>query len=205
MDLLEHERLVTALDRALVVPVELDDLVLDRRAVGGAQEARPLGRHDRDLAVVRELHDARLPQKRRRVGRDVGLALGEAHDHRALEPGADEHAGVVAVDRDEREVPLELAIGQPDGLDEVAVVVLLDEVCDGLGVGLGREDVTVLEEALAELAVVLDDAVQHDRELLGLLGGERMRVLLGHAPMGRPARVAEPRGRRRGMCPGTLT
>ena len=57
---------------------------------------------------------------------------------------ADEQAGVVAVDRDEREVALELAVGAPDGLDEVAVVVLLDQVRDRLGVGLRREDVALV-------------------------------------------------------------
>ena len=40
VDLLQHERLEAALLGALVVPVELDELALDRAAVVGAQEAR---------------------------------------------------------------------------------------------------------------------------------------------------------------------
>ena len=40
VDLLQHERLVAALLRALVVPVELDELVVDGRAVRGAEVPR---------------------------------------------------------------------------------------------------------------------------------------------------------------------
>jgi hypothetical protein len=69
--------------------------------------------------------------------------------------------------------------------------VLLDEVGHGLGVGLRREGVPVRGEALPELAVVLDDPVQDDGELLGLLRGQRVGVRLGDASVGRPARVPE--------------
>ena len=72
---------------------------------------------------------------------------------------------MVTVDRDEGEVALQLVEGETGRLDEVAVVVLLDQVRDGLGVGLGREGVTGLAQPLAQLAVVLDDAVEDDRDL----------------------------------------
>jgi hypothetical protein len=55
---------------------------------------------------------------------------------------------VVVVDGDEREVPLELRERQANGLDEIALVVPLDQVRDGLGVGLGGERVPVGDEAL---------------------------------------------------------
>ena len=71
---------------------------------------------------------------------------------------------MVVVDHDEREVALELGEREPHGLDEIALVVALDEVRDGLGVGLGGEDVPVRGEALLQLAVVLDDPVQDDRD-----------------------------------------
>ena len=79
--------------------------------------------------------------------------------------GADEEAGVIVMDDDEREVSLEVVEREPDGLDEIALVVPLDQMGDGLRVGLGRERVAVGREALLELAVVLDDAVEDDREL----------------------------------------
>ena len=104
---------------------------------------------------------------------------------------------MVVVDDDEREVALELVEGRAHGLDEVAVVVLLDEVRDRLGVGLGGEVVAVGAQALAQLAVVLDDAVEHDRDLVAVAAGERVRVRLGDAAVRRPARVAEAGRRRR--------
>ena len=204
VDLLQHERLEPGLLGALVVPVELDELVVGRAAVDGAEVGRPLGPDDDDLAVVGELHLPRLAQERGGVRGDEGLARRHADDHRALQPRSDEHAGVVAMDRDEGEVALELGVRASHGLDEVALVVLLDQVRDGLGVGLGREDVALLDEAGAELAVVLDDPVQDDRELLALLGGERVCVRLGDAAVRRPARVAEPGRRGRGVVTRVL-
>ena len=50
---------------------------------------------------------------------------------------------MVVMDDDEREMSLELVEREPDGLDEIALVVALDQVRDGLRVGLGRERVAV--------------------------------------------------------------
>ena len=141
VDLLQHERLEAGLLGALVVPVELDELALDRAAVVGAQEAGTVGRDRDEVAVLGEVHLARLAQERRRVRGEERLAAADADDERALMPRADEQAGVVAVDRDEGEVTLELVEREARRLDEVAVVVLLDQVADRLGVGLGGEDV----------------------------------------------------------------
>ena len=55
--------------------------------------------------------------------------------------GADEQPGMLVVDDDEREVPLELREREANGLDEVALVVALDQMRDGLGVRLGGERV----------------------------------------------------------------
>ena len=98
---------------------------------------------------------------------------------------------MVVVDRDDREVPLEPRVDADERLHEVAVVLLLEQVHDDFGVGLGRERVALGDELLAQLAVVLDDAVEHDRELARVAADERMRVLLGDAAVRRPARVTE--------------
>ena len=164
-------------------------LVLDGARRRRAGTTAPSGRSGDDLAVARELHRARLAQEGSRVRGEEHLVRPDADDERDLVAGADEQAGVVAMDDDEREVSFELAEREPDGLDEIALVVALDEVRDGLGVGLGRERVAVGGEALLQLAVVLDDAVEDDRELRGVAAGERVRVRLGDAAVCRPARV----------------
>ena len=133
-----------ALLGALVVPVELGRLVLDGGAVG-ALERRTFRAQRDDLAVVRELHGSRLAQERRRVRREKHLARADSDDERhAMLSRADEEAGMVVVDRDECEVPLELGEGETHRLDEVSLVVALDEMRHRLGVGLGAEGVTVV-------------------------------------------------------------
>ena len=110
---------------------------------------------------------------------------------------ADELLGVLVVDHDEGEVTLELLVGGTRGLEQVAVVMALDQVDDDLGVGLGAERVPLGLERPLELAVVLHDPVQHDREPAVVAPAERMRVLLGDRAVGCPARMPEA-GRRDG-------
>src|SRR5262249_46299034 len=90
-----------------------------------------------------------------------------------------------------------LTVRPADGFDEVPVVVALDQVRDGLRIGLGREGVALLGEALLELAVVLDDAVEDDRDLLAVAARERVRILLGDAAVRGPPRMPDPGLRRR--------
>ena len=137
VDLLEHEGLVAALLGALVVPVELDRLVLDRRCRRRRVKTRAGGRDLDDVAVVRELDAPRLAQEGGGVRGEEHLALADPDDERRLVARCDEHVGVVVVDDDEGEVALELVERAPDGLGEVAVVMALDQVDDGLRVGLG--------------------------------------------------------------------
>ena len=53
---------------------------------------------------------------------------------------------MLAVDDDEREMPVELRVGPGDRVDEVALVVALDEMGDDLGVGLRAERVALLDQ-----------------------------------------------------------
>jgi hypothetical protein len=88
-------------------------------------------------------------------------------------------------------VALELGPRRADGVDEAAVVEHPHEVGDHLGVGLRRESLAVGDEAAPQLRVVLDDPVQDDGDLVVVTRGERVGVLLGDAPVGGPARVAD--------------
>ncbi len=104
---------------------------------------------------------------------------------------------MVVVDDDEREVPFELAVRAPDRLGEISFVMALDQMRHRLGVGLGHERVAFGQQAVAELAVVLDDPVQDDRQLRAVAAGQRVCVRLGDAAVRRPACVPEPVGRGR--------
>ena len=193
VDLLEHEGLETALLGALVVPVDLDDLLLDHLAVGPHE--RGAGGCDRDdVAVVEVLAPARLAHERGHRRGEEHLAVADADHERRLLAHADEQVGMVVVDHDEREVALELGVGLTHRLGEVAVVVALEQVDDHLGVGLGAELVAFPEQLRLQLAVVLDDPVEHDRHPRVVAPGERMRVPLGDADRVSPSAYGRGRG-----------
>ena len=137
VDLLEHERLVAALLGGLLVPVDVRDLALESAAVGRAGTAPRSGAQHDDLAVLDELHVARVGEEGGDGRAEELLAVAAADDERALLAGADEHVGLVGAHRDERVVALELGVGGADGLGEAAARhVVGDEVGDDLGVGL---------------------------------------------------------------------
>ena len=96
VDLLEHERLVTTLLRALVVPVDLAD-----RWGLGVEEGRT-GRRDRHhLPVLEVLDTACLAQERRDRRGEEHLTVPDAHHERRLAAHADELVRMVMVDCDE--------------------------------------------------------------------------------------------------------
>src|SRR5581483_9362850 len=186
-----------ALLGGLVVPADLvrgapDDAVRYAEEVGA-------GRGDGDDLVVLDQRDAAgRADERGGRRREERLAVADADEERAVTACADEQAGVRLVDDDEREVPLEVRVRTLDGLDEVAVVRALDQVRDDLRVGLGAELVPGVLELVLELAVVLDDAVEDDRDAV-IAAREGVRVRLADAAVRRPARVPEARRRRRAV------
>ncbi len=202
-DLLEHERLVPGLLGALLVPVDL--LPLGHLDLGAADEEPNSFRRDLDdVAVARVQHGPGLAEEGGDRGGEEVFALAEPDDERGLMPDADEHVGLVVVDGDDREVALELRVHADERLHEIALVRFLEEVNHDLGVRLGRERVAALGELLAQVDIVLDDPVEDDRQPVGLAAGERVRVLLGHGAVRRPARVAEPVMRVGGVGIGCL-
>ena len=145
--------------------------------------------YDGDVPVVGELDVTRLGQEGDRIRGDEALALADTDHERALPPRPDDQVGVVAVDDHEGEVAFELPVREPHGLGEIAVVVALDQVRNRLGVGLGREAVALLDQGRAQLAVVLDDAVENDGYLALVTTGERVCVLDHDLAVRGPARM----------------
>ena len=155
------------------------------------EEARAFGRDRDDLAVLDQLHLARLLEERCNRGCQEHLAFPDADDERALMAGAHEEIGMVVMDNDEGEVPFELAIDGAHGLQEIAFVGVLDQVHHHFRIRLGAEAMALSFERFLELAVVLDDSVQHDCEPAVVTTRQRVRVLLVDGAVRRPARVAE--------------
>ncbi len=129
VDLLEHEVVVAALLGGLGRPVDdrlgpLADVAVD---VGDDDAGRP---HVGDVALLEEDDPVRVGEDRRDVARDEALLAVQPDDERHVLAGADEPADLALVHDDERVGPLELAERGPDGVGEVALVGLLDEMGD---------------------------------------------------------------------------
>ena len=79
------------------------------------------------------------------------------------------------------------------GIFQAAFEMLLDQVRDDFGIGLGLEDVALVLKLVLEREIVLDDAiVDHDHVVLAI--AMRMRVLFGRPSVSGPARMADAEG-----------
>ena len=109
-----------------------------------------------------------------------GLPLA-GHDHQIV---------VAAEDHGERKrafEPLQRVIDGADGI--VAGPELAgDEVGDDLGIGVAGEGGAFGGQFLLQLAIILDDAVMHDRDVVGHVG---MGVRLRRLAVGRPSCMAD--------------
>ena len=72
----------------------------------------------------------------------------------------------------------------------VGLQVLLDQMGDDFGIGLGAELVAFVDQLLLQADVVLHDAVVHDNDLAGAIA-MRMGILFGGTAVRGPARVAD--------------
>ena len=203
VDLLEHEMFVAALLGGLRRPVDRGDLTLERLAVH-IRDRDAVRADIGNVPLVQEDDAVRVRQDRGDVTRQERLAVGDTDDERHVLPGADQPVRLAAMHDDERIGTLELAESGPCGIPEVALVALLDEMRDRLGVRLGGEGVAARLQPVPQLAEVLDDPVVDDGDLArAVLVGMGVQVV--RAPMGGPARVRQPdRGMRRPVGDGRL-
>ncbi len=188
-DFLEHEVFVAALFGHDGVPEDMGDLAADGAAVE-AGEVDAFGGEDGEVAVVQEEHVAGVAEDGGDVGGDEIFAFAEADDDGRAGAGGDDLVGVGGGDDGEGEDAGELEDGFADGVLEAAVEMLLDQVGDDFGVGLGDEVVAFELELVFEGEVVFDDAVVDDDDVAGAVA-MGMGVLLRGAAVGGPAGVAD--------------
>ena len=201
-DLLEHEVVVATLLSGREIPVDVERLagarvlveVGDRVALGGDHHDLVLAEFDGVARVLDESGD---------VGCDEHLVLADTDDQWRRPTRRDDRVGVVGMREDQRERTVESTQRCVCARDEVAcgragVVLTLDEVHRGLGVGVGGELDALGLELGAQRSVVLDDPVVHDGDLaVGAHMG--VRVAIGRLTVRRPARVPHPGGARQGF------
>ena len=128
----------------------------DPREVGHHHAGRP---HVGDVALLQEDDPVGVGEDGRDVAGDEALLAVEADDERHVQAGPDQAADLAPVHDHQRVGALEAAQRGADGIREVALVGLLDQVGDRLGVRLGGQRVAVRLQLVPELAEVLDDPV----------------------------------------------
>ena len=147
-----------------------------------------------ELPVVEDEDLPRLPQERRDVRGDERLVAAEArYERRASAPEHDQGVRSISRDTGDCEGALEVSGRAQDCRNEPVALVVLDEVRDDFGIGLGAKPMPVRRQRLSKLAVVLDDPVVDDGEL-GTAIDVRMRIGIRRPAVSRPPGVADAQG-----------
>ena len=154
----------------------------------------PAGWRSTTSPSSRKITRSRVGEDRRHVAGEERLAVADAHDEGHVHPRADQAVVLALVHDCEGVGAFDLAQGRPGGLGDVAVVGLLDEVGDRLGVGVGTQRVAALGQPVAELAEVLDDPVVDDRDSPRAVDVRVGIEVVGPA-VGRPTGVGQADGR----------
>src|SRR5208283_237092 len=195
VDLLQHEMLEAALLSHDGVPGDVLHLALDVLAfeVGQLHTGR---RNGGEVAVGEEEQVARVIENCRYIAGDEILIFAEADDGRRTIARGHDLVWLVSGNDSNREDAGQQFYRFADRFFQrglVSVVrteVLLDEVCDHLGVSLGAEFVAFFDQLSLQADVVFDDAVVDDDDLSGAVA-VRVRVFLGRTPVCGPTGVAD--------------
>ncbi len=124
------------------------------------------------------------------VGAHEHLALADADGERAALARHDHQIIIAAEDHGDGKgalQPLQRVEGGAHGIG-AGFHLPADQMRDDFGIGIAGESGAALLQLLLQLAEILDDAVMHDRDVLGHM---RMRVRLGGLAVCRPAGVAD--------------
>ncbi|SCJ17615.1 Uncharacterised protein [uncultured Flavonifractor sp.] len=192
-DLLEHEVLIAALLRSGDLPVHVVLLLVHRLEVGVVIDLDAVGGEYGNLPVVQIVDLTGVLDDGGHVAGQEVEALPQAQNQGAVLPGGDEPVGTVGADDAQGIGAVDAVEHLGQSLQNVAPVVVLQQLGHHLGVGLGDELHALGLEELLNLHVVLDDAVVDHRDVAALadLG---VGVDVGGCSVGGPAGVAQAHG-----------
>ena len=149
-----------------------------------------------DLPVAHIDEILRVFDDRRGVGREEILAFADAHDHRTALPCGNDPVGVSLLDDGDGIGPDRLTERLLHGFEQRAAVRpadVFDQIHQHFRIGAAAERVAVLDERVFQYAVVFDDAVVYQGDLLrfGVVG---MGIGVVRNPVRGPARVGDADG-----------
>ena len=131
--------------------------------------------------------------QRHGVGGDKVLALADTDDQRRTLARGHHAVRLLAAEHGDRVGAVQALDRLLDGVEQVAVVHLVDQVGDHFGVGLAGEHVAERGQFGAQLVVVFDDAVVDQRDARRFFGRRkvRVRIVRQRRAMRRPAGVGD--------------
>ena len=188
-NLLEHKVLISALFSGGDLPVHLMALLFHRAEIGVVHPA-VVGGELGDLPVVQVADLPGVADDRRHVGGHEVEPLPKAQDERAVLPGGDQPVGAVGAQNPQGIGPLDAVEHLGDRVQDIAVIVVLQQMGHHFRVGLGDKMHAVGLEKFLDLGVVFDDAVMYHRDA-AVLAHVGVGVDVGGFPVGGPAGVAQ--------------
>ena len=190
VDLLQHEVGILAALRGRRALLRNVGLALDLVAAR-VDDFDALAADAGDVALFKDHELPRDGQERRDIRCDEVLLLADADERGTSRARKHDAVRVLAPHHRQRVRAAKLANRLLHRLEEVpgACEVVMDAVCDHLGVGIGGELVAEPFELRAKLLVILDDAVVHDRDAVAR--DVRVGVALVRHAVGRPARMCD--------------
>ena len=163
-------------------------------AAGHVVHREEIGTDQGRLTVFDEREPPRVLEQRRGIAGQVVAVLTPAKDQRRAVLGRGDALRVL-VEHAERAQSVQPTKHRHQGVHErfaalVVAQLIFEQVADDFRVGLRGEGVAEGNKVALQLGVVFDDAVVDDRQPAVAIE-VRVGVGVGHAAVGRPARVAQ--------------
>ena len=193
IDLLHHEMLIAALFGSLGIPFDGCGLAGDGLLVD-VEEFDGVRGQACDLEIVNVVDRAGVLEQCRHIGGDDGTVLTLANDERAVLAHGIDDTGLIGKKHAQRIGAAYMQHHAGDGIQRVACrfagVVVVQQLCHDLGVGLRDKGKAFVEQTILDLLIVFNDAVVHHGNLL-VTGIMRVRVDHRRLPVGGPTGVAD--------------
>ena len=197
-DLLQHEMFVATFLSGLEIPFDLMDGAL-YVALFDVEDAVALSRQDSAIAII-EVYDLFRVLNHRGCVRahQVLTILADPDEERAPLSGNHDLARIAAAHDRESVRTLDLSECCENGILQGGILLegLVDQMDDGLRIGLGLEDVSEIRELGPNDFGVLDNTVVNQRDV-SPLAPVWMSVQSVRGSVSRPAGVGDPAGTRR--------
>ena len=189
MDFLEHEMLETTLLRRSGIESQFGNLAGDGDVVQIPHVHR-FGGDDGDVIVIQIDHPLGVGKNGRGIGSDDSFPIPHPDHDGTAAAGGDDFLRLARREHGDTEGAFHLMQGVANGLEQIALVAIADEVGQHLGIRLGIEMMPLAFETRAQRSVVLDDSIVDQGDITRFIK-VRVGIHLGGRTVSGPAGVGD--------------